>query len=194
MLCTIVVSAQRYVYVHSNGPTETLALNVRAKWLGAPEDGAMSTNDFWLQLHRLAGCLVAEGPHRRERLAKIIVPWQCNQQLPCCDASLGQWLFHARCARQATENSDAGCCCVQTDTTAPIRSNDNANLRVRDAQPTATAHVVPPVLFAIAGIRSRLIEDRNCLFGPPLLALHCSWLTESLEDPCRASFNINQFQ
>jgi hypothetical protein len=36
----------------------------------------MTTNEFWLQLHRLAGCLEAEGPHRRERLAKIVAAWE----------------------------------------------------------------------------------------------------------------------
>jgi hypothetical protein len=34
------------------------------------------TTDFWLQLHQLAGCLEAEGPHRRERLSKIIAAWE----------------------------------------------------------------------------------------------------------------------
>jgi hypothetical protein len=36
----------------------------------------MTKNDFWLQLHRLAGCLEAEGHHRRERLATIIAAWE----------------------------------------------------------------------------------------------------------------------
>jgi hypothetical protein len=36
----------------------------------------MTTNDFWLQLHRLAGCLDAEGSHRRQRLTKIVAAWE----------------------------------------------------------------------------------------------------------------------
>ena len=34
------------------------------------------TNDFWLQLHRLSGCLEPEGESRRERLANIISAWE----------------------------------------------------------------------------------------------------------------------
>ena len=34
------------------------------------------TNDFWLQLHRLAGCMEAEGESRVERLSKILAAWE----------------------------------------------------------------------------------------------------------------------
>ena len=34
------------------------------------------TNDFWLQLHHLAGCMEAEGDTRRERLSRIIAAWE----------------------------------------------------------------------------------------------------------------------
>ena len=33
-------------------------------------------NDFWLQLHRLTGCLEAEGETRRDRLGRIISSWE----------------------------------------------------------------------------------------------------------------------
>jgi hypothetical protein len=36
----------------------------------------VTTNDFWFQLHRLAGYLKAAGPHRRERLTKIASAWE----------------------------------------------------------------------------------------------------------------------
>jgi hypothetical protein len=39
------------------------------------------TNDFWLQLHRLSGCLEAEGGSRRERLANVIAAWEAMPQL-----------------------------------------------------------------------------------------------------------------
>jgi hypothetical protein len=39
------------------------------------------TNDFWLQLHRLSGCLEAEGDNRRERLANIVAAWEAMPPL-----------------------------------------------------------------------------------------------------------------
>lgn len=34
------------------------------------------TNDFWLQIHRLAGCMEAEGDKGRERLSRIVAAWE----------------------------------------------------------------------------------------------------------------------
>ena len=94
--------------------------------------------------------------------------WQCSiriEEQSCCDASVEHWL----CIGTAD-------CCTLSAPAQPPQSQDNTGLRVRDAWPTFGMRL-PLVGFVRAILNyARLSVDRICVSGPPLLALHCSWL------------------